>query len=150
MSWLNDIKKQKLEEDKKKRDEQILAVKRVREKAKSLNSLVTRLLEDFGKACWGESLFSQTNTLKSGLDGESWIWGIEHFWDEHGITNSAGLEVHLTSNPRTGEFEFMLVYPGKLSDVGPRFPCNQADLKNMLRETYEDWLKEPRKYNLKR
>lgn len=149
VSWLNDIKKQKSEEDSRKRAELIRAEKRVREKAKNVNPIVLKLLDDFGKACWGGGLFSQSYAIKSGLSGRNWVWIIEHLWDEHGITNSAGLEVHLMSDPRTGEFEFMLVQPEKLSDVGPRYPCNQAGLKEMLREVYEIWLKEPHRYNLK-
>jgi hypothetical protein len=150
VSWLNDIKNQKSEEDRRRRDETRLAIKRVREKAKSLNPIVIKLLEDFGKTCWGGGLFSQAYTIQSGLGGMNWVWEIDHFWDEHGITNTARLEVHLRSDPRTGEFEFMLVQPEQLSDMGPRYPCTQVGLKNMLREAYTDWLKEPQKYNLKR
>lgn len=150
MSWLNDVKKQKSEEDKRKRDEFTLIVKRVREKAKNINPIVMKLLSDFGKTCWGGGLFSQSYSIQSGWRGQSWVWRIEHVWDEHGMIHSAELEVHLKADPRTGEFEFMLVLPEKLSDVGPRYPCNQAGLKNMLREVYETWLKEAPKHNLRK
>ncbi len=150
MSWLNDIKKQRSEEERRKKDETLRAVNRIREKAKGLNPIVIRLLEDFGKACWGGGLFSQTYMIKSGLSGMNWVWQIDHFWNKSGIPNTVALEVHLRSDPLTDEFEFMLVQPEKLSDVGPRYPCTQAGLTEMLRDAYEDWLKAPQKYDLKR
>ena len=112
--------------------------------------MVVKLLEDFGKACWGEGLFSQSYTIQEGLRGQRWVLKIEHIWDEHGIAYSAALEVHLEVDPRTDEFEFMLVQPETLSDVGPRCPSSQEALKTMLRETYASWLKESHKHNLKR
>ena len=150
MSWLYDIKKQKSEEDKRRSAESALLAKRVREKAKKVNAMVIKLLEDFGKACWGGVLFSQSYTIQAGPKGQSWVWKIEHLWYEHGITNSAELEVHLKVDPRTDGFEFMLLQPERLSDVGPRSPFSQEGLKTMLGETYESWLKEAPKHNLKR
>ena len=150
MSWLNDIKKQKSDEEKRRRVESTLIVKRVREKAKKVNSMVIKLLEDFGKACWGGGLFSQSYAIQAGLRGQNWVWKIEHVYDENGITNSAELEVHLKVDPRTDGFEFMLIQPEKLSDVGPRCPCSQEGLKTMLGETFQSWLKEAHKHHLKR
>ena len=150
MSWLYDIKKQKSEDEKKRKAESALLVKRVREKAKKINSMVIKLLEDFGKACWGGGLFSQAYAIQAGLRGQSWVWKIEHLWDVNGITNSAELEVHLKIDPRTDGFEFMLLRPERLSDVGPRCLCSQEELKTMLRVMYESWLKEAPKHNLKR
>ena len=150
MSWLYDIKKQKSEEDKKRRLESALIAKRVREKAKKVHSFVRKLLEDFGKACWGGGLFTQSYNIEAGLRGQNWVWKIEHLYTERDITNSAELEVHLKVDPRTDGFEFMLIQPEKLSDVGPRCPCSQEGLKALLGETYESWLKEAHKHNLKR
>ena len=149
MSWLNDIKKQKSEGDRKSKDAFNLTVQRVREKAKTINPFVMKLLDDFGKACWGGGIFLRLYDIAFGPRGQNWIWRIEHTWDEHGVMNSAMLEVYLTSNPRTEEFEFMAIQPKSLTDVGPRYPCNQEGLKTLLREVYENWLKEAYKYNLK-
>jgi hypothetical protein len=150
MSWLNDIKKQKSEEDKRRRVESTLIAKRVREKGKKVNSMVIKLLGDFGKACWGSGILSQSYAIQSGLRGQNWVWRIEHVYDERGITTTAELEVHLKTDPRTVGFEFMLIQPEKLSDVGPRCACSQEGLKAMLGETYESWLKEAHKHNLRR
>jgi hypothetical protein len=149
VSWLNDIKKQKSDGDRRNRAAIIQTVQRVREKAKSVNPFVMRLLADFGKACWGGGLFLKQYDLVSELRGRNWVWRIEHVWEEREVMNSAALEVYLTSNPQTEEFEFMAVHPESLSDVGPRYPCNQEGLKILLREVYERWLSEAHKYDLK-
>ena len=150
MSWLNDIKKQQSEDDRRRRTESAQVAKRVREKAKKVNSTVIKLLKDFGNACWGMGLLSQSYAIQASARGLNWVWTIEHLWNERGVTNSAVLEVHLRVNPRTSEFEYMLLQPEKLSDVGPRCNCTADELKNMLRETYEIWLKEAYKHHLKK
>ena len=149
MSWLNDIKKQKSDGDRRDRVAVIQSLQRVRKKAKTINRFVMRFLADFGKACWGGGLLLRQYAIVSELRGRTWVWRIEHMWEERAIMNSAALEIYLTSNPRTEEFEFMAVRPESLSDVGPRYPCNQEGLKTLLREVYENWLQEPRTYDLK-
>ena len=150
MSWLEDIKKQKSADEKRRKVELGAAAKRVREKAKKVNPMVVKLLRDFGKVCWGSGLLSQSYAIQSESRGQNWVWTIEHLWNENGITNSAELEVHLKIDPRTNEFEFMLLQPERLSDVGPRCPCTQEGLKTMFGEEYQSWLKEAHKHHLRK
>jgi len=149
VSWLEDIRRQKSAEERKRKNAFDLAVKRVRAKAKTLDPIVQKYLNDFGKTCWGSSLLSDTYAIAAGMRGQNWIWSIEHTWDTAGILNVAALEVHLKIDPTGQDFEFMLIEPEKLTDLGPRYPCTQEGLTTMLREVYERWLVEAHKHHLK-
>ncbi len=150
MSWLNDIKSRQFDEEKKRKEEFALTVKRVREKARRIDSFVAKFLDDFGKTCWGGGILSRPYLIDSGARGKDWIWVIEHEWNEQGVVESVGFEVCLKYNLAANEFEFMMLNRNSYYDVGPRYPCTEEGLRMMLRDVYETWLKEARKYNLKR